>query len=159
MRLGSFNQMPMWAKFFAILLGIPLVAALLRIGFERKFGRLTALVLSALALLILWLIFRRIIASHPGSLPMSRQDKQREFNKFQGVVFAVFAAVILVGAGIGIYGFLSPASGPVWSRIACGIIGLIGLLLGFIFTVGSVQGFVRLTQHRRERPPRHSSDD
>ena len=146
--------MPMWARFFAILLGIPLVAALLRVGLERKFDRLTALALATVVLLILWFVLRRMFASHPDSVSKSREDKGREFSKFQGVVFAVFAVLMLAGTGIGFYAAFATDSGPVWSRIACGGIGLIGLLLAFIFIVGSVQGFMRLTPRSSQRPPR-----
>jgi uncharacterized membrane protein len=154
MKIGNCNKMPMWARFLAILLGIPLFAALLRVGLERKFDRLTALALLTIVLLILWFVLRRMFASHPDSVPTSREDKKREFSKFQGVVFAVFAVFMLVGTAIGFYAAFAADSGPVWSRIACGGIGFIGLLLAFIFIIGSVQGFMRLTTRWSQRPPR-----
>lgn len=145
MRTASPNKIPMWARFLAILLGIPLVVALMRFGLERKFERLTALVLATVSLLILWFVFRGVFASRRGPVSTSEGDKNREFSKFQGVMFAFFAVTMLLGAGIGFYGAFTSDSSPVWLRTACGMIGLIGLLLAFIFTVGSVQGFRRLT--------------
>jgi hypothetical protein len=151
MKTGNSNKIPMWARFLAILLGVPLVAALLRVGLERKFDRLAALALATVALLILWFVLRRMLASHPDSVSMSKEDKNRESYKFQSIVFAFFEVVRLVGAGIGFYAAFATDSGPVWSRIACGGIGLIGLLLAFIFIIGSVQGFMRLTSRRSQR--------
>jgi cytochrome c biogenesis protein CcdA len=95
-----------------------------------------------------------MLASHPGSVLTSRDEKKREFYKLQGVVFAVFAVFMLAGTGIGFYGAFDTDSGPAWSRIACVGIGLIGLLLAFIFIIGSVQGFMRLTTRWSQRPPR-----
>ena len=89
----------MWARFFAALFGIPLAAALLRIGFEREFPRLTALILTSFALIALYLFLRWRFKSHPVPLP-SKEEKKREQRQFE-FGFALFLALIfLVGSVI-----------------------------------------------------------
>jgi hypothetical protein len=137
MRIRSGN-IPMWARFVAVIFGVPLMAALLRVGFERKFDRVTALASASVVMLAFWFFLRGKLVPWAR---MGTEEKRQEFTRFQGVALGLFAAAMLTGAGVAIYAAVTP--GAVWSRVACGIIGLIGLLLALIFAAGSVQGLKR----------------
>ncbi len=98
MKTGSSKKMPMWARFFAVLLGIPLAAALLRTGFEREFPRWTALILTLVALVALYLFLHWQFTSHSAPLPTSTEEKKRERSRFDFGLALFFALVFLVGS-------------------------------------------------------------
>jgi amino acid transporter len=154
MKIEIWNKMPMWARFLAILFGIPTIAALLRITFEHWFSGLTGKILALLVLMIasaLLLLHRR--RKHPHvSIPMSSEEKQhenREVTKLMGLIFAIMALIFLAGTIIGFYGASTPGSFSL-VRAAMGIIGLMALVLAFVCFEQSKYEFLQLTRHRRQ---------
>ena len=140
MKIGSSNKMPMWARFFAVLLGIPLAAALLRTGFEREFPKLTALILAAVALVALYLFLHWQFTSHSAPPPASTEGKTRERRSFDFGLALFLALIFLVGSVMFLaISVFPPADLPSVSRwvirAASLFIGLLCLLicLSFIF--------------------------
>jgi hypothetical protein len=137
MKTGSWNKMPMWVRFFVVLFEIPLIAALLRVGFEHEFHRFTALVLTSVVLIVLYLFLHRASASHPAPA-MSKEQKKQERRKFD-FGFALFLAVIcLVGGGMFlVIAVVPPTDLPPISRwiirVASLFLGLLSLLLSLPF--------------------------
>jgi len=157
MKIGSWNKMPMWARFLAILLGIPLLAALLRVGFEHWSPGVPAKIFTSIALMAVYLFLRCKPTIQRDSVPMTKEEKKREFNKLQGVIFEFLAVIMLAGAVMGFYGAIVPG-GPWPVRIGCGIIGVAGLILGLVFFTLSRRGFVRLKQPANQQPPPDGSN-
>ena len=97
MKTGNWNKMPMWARFFAVLLGIPLAAALLRAGFEHEFHKLTALILASVASIVLYLFLHWRFTSCSVPAAMSAEEKKRERRQVTFCINVLFAAGFLVG--------------------------------------------------------------
>ena len=70
--------MPMWARVFGLLLGFPLVAALLRVGFEHDFSRSTALILTSIALIEVYLFLHWNFKSRSVAAPRNPEEKKRQ---------------------------------------------------------------------------------
>jgi hypothetical protein len=138
MKIGSWNKMPMGARFLAVLLGIPLVAALLRVGFEHGFHGLTAKVLALVSLGVLGLLLQLTFTSFPAQAPMSKEEKRREWRNVD-LGIAIFCAVIFaVGAVMFIaLAVMPPDDLPSVSRwlirVASFIIAGVCLFLSLVF--------------------------
>jgi len=140
MRTGKWNKMPQWALLFAILLGIPSMAALLRVGFEHGFHKLTGMMLTAVFLLIIGSFLHWKFASNSFRVPLDKEEKKRELRQLDFAITFFLALIFLTGGGLFIFcGFQSFAEWPLISewllQIAAFIIGGISLLLGLIFTL------------------------
>ena len=140
MKNGGWDRIPLWARFLALLVSIPLAAALLRAGFGHEFNKLTALVLTAVALIVFYLILHWRFASRSVPQSVSAPDKRRDMRKFNFVI-AVFLAVIFLAGGVI---FLAAAISPLadlpnisrWLiRTASVFLGLLFLVLGLGFTM------------------------
>jgi hypothetical protein len=138
MKIGSWNKMPVWVRFLAVLLGIPLVAGLLRGGFEHWFHGLTAKVLALVSLGVLWLFLHWTFKSCPAPAPMSKEETKREERKVDFVVALLYAVIFLAGGVIFlVIAVLPPTDLPSLSRwvirVASLFFGLLGLVLSLSF--------------------------
>jgi len=134
MKIGSRNNLPIWMRFFALLLGIPLAAALLHAGFAREFHRPTALVMTAVALLVLYGLLNWRFKSRSIPVPMNREERKGERRKFDFGVALFLAAIFLVGGVMfSIIAILPPAdlsSASRWLiRAASLFLGLLCLVM------------------------------
>jgi len=132
--------MPIGARFLTVLLGIPLVAALLRVGFEHGFHGLTAKVLALVSLGALGLFLHWTFTSCPAPAPMSKEEKKREWRKVDLGIALFLAVMFLVGGVMFItLAVVPPDDLPSVSRwlirIASFIIAGVCFLFSLIFTL------------------------
>lgn len=154
----SWNKMPTWAGFLAVLLGVPLAAALLRVGFEQEFHKLTATALALVALVVLWLLLNWYFTSHPVRVEMTREEKRRDRRKFDFCLALFLAGIFLVGGVMFLAIVVSPlpdlpSVGRWLIRAASLFFGLLGLVLSLFFVLQCrfiVTGKRSLTFHLRK---------
>ena len=140
MKIGNSNEIPKWGTVFAVVLGIPSIAALLRAGFEHGFHKLTAIMLTAVSLFFIGMFLHWKFKSESLRIPSGKEEQKREMRELNIGLTLFLAAVFLVGGGLFIWGgFQSVAEWPPISdwllRIASFIIGGISLLFGFVFVL------------------------
>lgn len=130
--------MPMWARFFTVLLGIPLAAALLRSRFGREFPKLTALALASVALIAFCLFLHWQFTSRSAPSATSTEEKKRERSRFD-FGLALFVALIFFAGSLMFFAIavFPPADLPSASRLVIGVaslfIGLVCLLICLSF--------------------------
>jgi Na+/H+ antiporter NhaD/arsenite permease-like protein len=119
--------------------GIPLIAALLRVGFEHEFHRLTALILTLVALAVLYLFLYWTFASRSIPAPISAEEKKREGRGFNFAV-ALFLAVICLVGGVMflIIAVFPPADLPTVSRWVIRAASLFLGLLSFVLSLAFI---------------------
>jgi hypothetical protein len=118
-------------------LGIPLIAALLRAGFEHGFHKLSAMALTAVVLTVLGLFLHWKFTSDPPRLFSRKEEKKREMRRLDFGITLFLMVNFLSGGVLFVWCGLQPfTQSPVsnWLlRIASFAIGGISLILGLVF--------------------------
>jgi hypothetical protein len=145
MKTKGWNKLPLWARFFGVLFGFPVMVAIVRVALEQWFPRLTADLIVLVALMIIvtiTLCWKRKNQTHqPDEVPVTKEDRQhekREVHKLSCLMFALFSIVLLTGTFFGfcIMFAATPEGYPMALfyvfRIFGAGIGLVSLLLTFV---------------------------
>lgn len=151
MKTGNLNNMPSWARFFGILLGIPLIAALLRAGFDHGFRKLSAMALTAVFLSLFGLFLHWKFTASSVRTPPGKEENKRDVRQLDFAITLFLIAIFLTGGALfiwcGFQPFTEPSQVSGWLiRIASFIIGGISLVLCLAFTV---RVFMLLTGKRK----------
>ena len=144
MKPSGWNRLPLWARYFGILLGVPFVIAFVRVALERRFDRFTSDIVVIILLIIASILLfwkRKGRRNQPHADPMTREDRQheqREELQLAFLMFIIFTIVLLTGTFFGFCIMFSALPAGYTEalyfivRFFGAVIGLVALLMTFV---------------------------
>src|SRR5271155_895008 len=127
---AAWAKAPLWERYFAILVGFPMMCALLRHALTYWYGEIIGnySLLAGLVAMTIWMYAGRKHHGHGRAAQLlSPQERNLQLTTLTQIILVFTFLVLAAGSVIGLCAIFS-SGGPLWVRIVDGVIGLVGLL-------------------------------